>query len=899
MEKTYNPQDIEQPLYEHWEKQGYFKPNGDESQESFCIMIPPPNVTGSLHMGHAFQQTIMDTMIRYQRMQGKNTLWQVGTDHAGIATQMVVERKIAAEEGKTRHDYGREAFIDKIWEWKAESGGTITRQMRRLGNSVDWERERFTMDEGLSNAVKEVFVRLYKEDLIYRGKRLVNWDPKLRTAISDLEVENRESKGSMWHIRYPLADGAKTADGKDYLVVATTRPETLLGDTGVAVNPEDPRYKDLIGKYVILPLVNRRIPIVGDEHADMEKGTGCVKITPAHDFNDYEVGKRHALPMINILTFDGDIRESAQVFDTKGNESDVYSSEIPAEFQKLERFAARKAVVAAVDALGLLEEIKPHDLTVPYGDRGGVVIEPMLTDQWYVRADVLAKPAVEAVENGDIQFVPKQYENMYFSWMRDIQDWCISRQRTWGVPMSLFVHKDTEELHPRTLELMEEVAKRVEVDGIQAWWDLDAKEILGDDADQYVKVPDTLDVWFDSGSTHSSVVDVRPEFAGHAADMYLEGSDQHRGWFMSSLMISTAMKGKAPYRQVLTHGFTVDGQGRKMSKSIGNTVSPQDVMNKLGADILRLWVASTDYTGEMAVSDEILKRAADSYRRIRNTARFLLANLNGFDPAKDMVKPEEMVVLDRWAVGCAKAAQEDILKAYEAYDFHEVVQRLMRFCSVEMGSFYLDIIKDRQYTAKADSVARRSCQTALYHIAEALVRWMAPILSFTADEVWGYLPGEREKYVFTGEWYEGLFGLADSEAMNDAFWDELLKVRGEVNKVIEQARADKKVGGSLEAVVTLYAEPELAAKLTALGDELRFVLLTSGATVADYNDAPADAQQSEVLKGLKVALSKAEGEKCPRCWHYTQDVGKVAEHAEICGRCVSNVAGDGEKRKFA
>lgn len=390
MEKTYNPQDIEQPLYEHWEKQGYFKPNGDESQESFCIMIPPPNVTGSLHMGHAFQQTIMDTMIRYQRMQGKNTLWQVGTDHAGIATQMVVERKIAAEEGKTRHDYGREAFIDKIWEWKAESGGTITRQMRRLGNSVDWERERFTMDEGLSNAVKEVFVRLYKEDLIYRGKRLVNWDPKLRTAISDLEVENRESKGSMWHIRYPLADGAKTADGKDYLVVATTRPETLLGDTGVAVNPEDPRYKDLIGKYVILPLVNRRIPIVGDEHADMEKGTGCVKITPAHDFNDYEVGKRHALPMINILTFDGDIRESAQVFDTKGNESDIYSSEIPAEFQKLERFAARKAVVAAVDALGLLEEIKPHDLTVPYGDRGGVVIEPMLTDQWYVRADVLA-----------------------------------------------------------------------------------------------------------------------------------------------------------------------------------------------------------------------------------------------------------------------------------------------------------------------------------------------------------------------------------------------------------------------------------------------------------------------------------------------------------------------------
>jgi isoleucyl-tRNA synthetase len=353
-----------------------------------------------------------------------------------------------------------------------------------------------------------------------------------------------------------------------------------------------------------------------------------------------------------------------------------------------------------------------------------------------------------------VQWIPDWGQARIESMVANRPDWCISRQRTWGVPMSLFVHKETQELHPRTLELMEEVAKRVEVDGIQAWWDLDSRDILGADADSYEKVPDTLDVWFDSGSTHSSVVDVRPEFAGHAADMYLEGPDQHRGWFMSSLMISTAMKGKAPYRQVLTHGFTVDGQGRKMSKSIGNTVSPQDVMNKLGADILRLWVASTDYTGEMAVSDEILKRAADSYRRIRNTARFLLANLNGFDPAKDMVKPEEMVVLDRWAVGCAQAAQEDILKAYESYDFHEVVQRLMRFCSIEMGSFYLDIIKDRQYTAKADSVARRSCQTALFHIAEALVRWMAPIMSFTADEIWGYLPGDREKYVFTGEWYK-------------------------------------------------------------------------------------------------------------------------------------------------
>ncbi|MCP5079243.1 MAG: valine--tRNA ligase, partial [Psychromonas sp.] len=432
MEKTYNPTAIEQKNYQEWEEKGYFKPHGDTDKESYCIMIPPPNVTGSLHMGHAFQDTIMDTLTRYQRMQGKNTLWQMGTDHAGIATQMVVERKVAAEEGKTKNDYGREAFIDKIWDWKKESGGNISKQMRRLGTSVDWDTERFTMDPGMSQAVQDVFVKLFQEDLIYRGKRLVNWDPKLHTAISDLEVENQEKKGHMWHFRYPLADGVLTADGKDHIVIATTRPETMLGDTGIAVNAEDPRYQSLIGKFIELPLVGRRIPIVADEHADMEKGTGCVKITPAHDFNDYEVGKRHQLPMINILTFDAHILDTAEVFDTKGEKSEAYNTDLPAQFQGLERFAARKAIVAALDELGLLDEVKDHELSVPYGDRGGVVIEPMLTDQWYVRADVLAKPAIEAVENGDINFVPKQYENMYFSWMRGIQDWCISRQLWWG-----------------------------------------------------------------------------------------------------------------------------------------------------------------------------------------------------------------------------------------------------------------------------------------------------------------------------------------------------------------------------------------------------------------------------------------------------------------------------------
>ena len=708
MEKTYNPQDIEQPLYEHWEKQGYFKPNGDESKESFCIMIPPPNVTGSLHMGHAFQQTIMDTMIRYQRMQGKNTLWQAGTDHAGIATQMVVERKIAAEEGKTRHDYGRDAFIDKIWQWKAESGGTITRQMRRLGNSVDWERERFTMDEGLSNAVKEVFVRLYKEDLIYRGKRLVNWDPKLRTAISDLEVENRESKGSMWHIRYPLADGAKTADGKDYLVVATTRPETVLGDTGVAVNPEDPRYKDLIGKFVILPLVDRRIPIVGDEHADMEKGTGCVKITPAHDFNDYEVGKRHALPMINILTFDGDIRETAEVYDTKGNESDVYSNAIPTEFQKLERFAARKAVVAAIDALGLLEEIKPHDLTVPYGDRSGVVIEPMLTDQWYVRADVLAKPAVEAVENGDIQFVPKQYENMYFSWMRDIQDWCISRQLWWGHRIPAWYDNDGNVYVGRT------------EDEVRQENNLGADVALRQDED-------VLDTWFSSALWTFSTLgwpentDALRQF--HPTSVMVSGFDIIFFWIARMIMMTMHFikdengKPQVPFKTVYMTGLIRDDEGQKMSKSKGNVIDPLDMVD--GISLPELLEKRTGNMMQPQLAEKIAKRTEKQFP-------------NGIEPhGTDAL---------RFTLAALASTGRDInwdMKRLEGYrNFCNKLWNASRFEFTwnQFCDWYLELTKPVM-TGGSESELRGTRHT-LVTVLEGLLRLAHPIIPFITETIW-------------------------------------------------------------------------------------------------------------------------------------------------------------------
>ncbi len=759
---TYNPQEIEQPIYQHWEESGYFKPNGDKSQPSYCIAIPPPNVTGSLHMGHAFQQTIMDALIRYHRMQGNNTLWQSGSDHAGIATQMVVERKIAAEENKTRHDYGREAFIEKIWQWKAESGGSITKQMRRLGDSVDWDRERFTMDEGLSNAVKEVFVRLYQEDLIYRGKRLVNWDPKLRTAISDLEVENREVKGSMWHLRYPLADGVKTAEGKDYLVVATTRPETLFGDTGVAVNPEDPRYKDLIGKFVILPFVNRRIPIVGDEHADMTKGTGCVKITPAHDFNDYEVGRRHQLPMINILTFDGDIRAQAEVFDTNGEPSTAHTTDIPAQFQNLERFAARKLVVAQCETQGILEKIEPHDLTIPYGDRGGVVIEPMLTDQWYVRAKVLAEPAIAAVKNGDIQFVPKQYENMYFSWMNDIQDWCISRQLWWGhrIPAwydnqgNVYVGRDEAEVR-RENNLAADI------------------ELSQDD--------DVLDTWFSSALWTFSTLgwpEKTDDLATfHPTNVLVTGFDIIFFWVARMIMMTMHFikdehgKPQVPFKTVYVTGLIRDEEGQKMSKSKGNVIDPLDMIDGIsladllekrtgnmmqpqlaekiakrtekqfpngieahGTDALRFTLAALASTGRDINWD--LKRL-EGYRnfcnKLWNASRYVLMNTQDHDCGFNGGELDYSLA-DKWILSEFNQTVKTYREAFDTYRFDLAANILYEFTWNQFCDWYLELTKS--VLANGDQNQQRAARHTLVTVLEALLRLAHPIIPFITEAIW-------------------------------------------------------------------------------------------------------------------------------------------------------------------
>ncbi|MFL7009745.1 valine--tRNA ligase [Enterovibrio norvegicus] len=767
MEKTYNPTSIETALYQRWEEAGYFKPHGDTSKDAYSIMIPPPNVTGSLHMGHAFQDTIMDTLIRCERMKGKNTLWQVGTDHAGIATQMVVERKIAAEEGKTKHDYGREAFIDKIWEWKGESGGTITKQLRRLGASVDWDRERFTMDDGLSNAVQEVFVRLFQEDLIYRGKRLVNWDPKLHTAISDLEVENKDVKGHMWHFRYPLADGVKTADGKDYIVVATTRPETMLGDTGVAVNPEDPRYKALIGKEIMLPIVNRRIPIVGDEHADMEKGTGCVKITPAHDFNDYEVGKRHQLPMINILTFNADIRDSAEVFNTNGEASEAYNSELPEAYRGMERFAARKAIVAEFDTLGLLEEIKDHDLTVPYGDRGGVVIEPMLTDQWYVRAATLAKPAVEAVENGDIQFVPKQYENMYFSWMRDIQDWCISRQLWWGHRIPAWYDNDGNVYVGRSEEEVREQNNLAPV------------VVLRQD-------DDVLDTWFSSAlwtfGTQGWPEQTPDLKTFHPSDVLVTGFDIIFFWVARMIMMTMHFckdedgKPQVPFKTVYVTGLIRDENGDKMSKSKGNVLDPIDMIDGIdleslvekrcgnmmqpqlaakiekntrkafeggiepyGTDALRFTLAAMASTGRDINWD--MKRL-EGYRnfcnKLWNASRYVLMNAEDQDCGTSLSQEQraamEFSLADKWIESQFQLAAKDFNAHIENFRLDMAANTLYEFIWNQFCDWYLELTKPVLW--KGTEAQQQATRYTLITVLEKTLRLAHPVLPYITESIW-------------------------------------------------------------------------------------------------------------------------------------------------------------------
>ncbi|VFP79955.1 isoleucine--tRNA ligase [Candidatus Erwinia haradaeae] len=893
-----------------------------KGRKIFLLHDGPPYANGNIHIGHAVNKIFKDIIIKAKNLSGYNAPYIPGWDCHGLPIEHQVEKIF----GKPGVQISEADFRIACRKYATQQVNEQKTDFIRLGVLGAWDDPYQTMNFHTEANIIRALGKIIKNGHLYKGIKPVQWCLDCCSAMADAEVEYYEKVSPSIMVLFDVIDIKKVktkfdilyVHGPISLVIWTTTPWTLPANRAISVHPKFkyqlvqikdralilatelvPKVMENIGittwdilgningkdlEHIKLqhPFLTQTSSIILNENVTLEAGTGVVHIAPDHGLDDYDISQKYTINTINPVGADG-----------------CYLPGISPQLEGMNVFKAQDIILKILrqnNALLHLENIK-HSYPHCWRHKSPIIFRA--TPQWFISMDQneLRQHAIKQIES--VSWIPKWGKARMREMLIDRPDWCISRQRTWGVPMTLFIHKHTQELHPDSLNILEIIAKKVEKDGIQAWWNLNTSKILGSDTQNYIPVPDTLDVWFDSGSTNYSVIDTMPEYRGNIPDIYLEGSDQHRGWFMSSLIISTAIKGTAPYKQVLTHGFTVDGYGKKMSKSQNNTIRPRDIINKVGADILRLWAASTSYSGEIAFSEKILQRSIDSYRRIRNTARFLLSNLTGFHPMQHKVNKENMLILDRWAIGRTLEAQNSIITSYETYQFHEVVQRITHFCSIEMGSFYLDIIKDRQYTTKADSLARRSCQTALWYISEALVRWIAPIISFTADEIWHHIPGKRACYVFTEEWFQDLFSLSDHEKMNNIFWDELIKVRGEVNKVIEQSRVDKQIKTSLEVSITLYANTELASKLISLNEELRFVLLTSEVEVLDITNAPDHAYQSTLLTDLKIVLKKLKTKKCLRCWHYTKDVGHHDIHTDICKRCVTNIFGNGEKRKFA
>lgn len=894
LENAYNPSDVENGMYQVWEDKGYFQPSYDK-QQSFSIALPPPNVTGSLHMGHGFNNAIMDTLTRYHRMLGENTLWQPGTDHAGIATQMVVERQLNAQ-GIKRHDLGREKFLEKIWEWKAESGGNITRQIRRLGSSVDWSRERFTMDDGLSNAVKEVFVRLYEDGLIYRGKRLVNWDTKLQTALSDLEVENHDEKGSLWHFRYYLTDkNAKTQDGKNYLIVATTRPETLLGDTAVAVNPEDARYQHLIGQTVTLPITGRIVPIVGDDKAvDMEFGTGCVKITPAHDFNDYETGKRHNLPMINIFDNSAHILPEMQIFtDLQTKEPQLETT--PSEYAGLERFAARKKMVEQSEAEGWLEEIKPHDLKVPKGDRSNTIVEPWLTDQWYVSIEKLAKPAIEAVEDGRTEFVPAQYKNMYMAWMRDIQDWCISRQLWWGhrIPAwyddegNIYVGRDEAEVRQK-YHLADSLALRQDSDVLDTWfssalWTFSTLDWTGElNFDDYSQALKTF----------------------HPTSVLVTGFDIIFFWVARMMMMTLYfIKDKdgnpqVPFKTVYVHGLVRDGQGQKMSKSKGNVLDPIDLIDGIdletlvakrttglmnpkdaqkiekatrkefadgipafGTDALRFTFTSLASTGRDINFD--LKRIEGNRNfcnKIWNATRFVLMNCVDKDGNALNIDKTVNTALwelpEQWIVSRLNSTVKAIHEHMSQYRFDLVSQDIYEFIWNEYCDWYVELAKSSLNDESVSAERKAQIRYVLLNCLEVAMRFTHPIMPYITESIWQTIAPIIDKKA-TDSIMTAAFPTADDSLISLQTEHDMTWLQALIG-AIRNIRGEMKLGNAVRLPVLLdNISDEETARLSRIENQFKSLAKVDTLTIVNASDG-ADKElplsSSSMVGQLKVLV---------------------------------------------
>jgi isoleucyl-tRNA synthetase len=914
---------------ERWNSIGLYQKLREigKDRPKFVLHDGPPYANGSIHIGHAVNKILKDMIVRSKTLAGFDAPYVPGWDCHGLP----IEHKVEVTHGKNLP-------ADKTRELcRAYASEQIEGQKTefiRLGVLGDWSNPYKTMN--FSNEAGEIraLAEMVKGGFVFKGLKPVNWCFDCGSALAEAEVEYADKKSPTIDVAFPIADPQALADafglpglGKPAAaVIWTTTPWTIPANQALNVHPEfQYALVDIGDRLLVLaeelvesslarfgvegtvvavtegaklelinfrhPFYDRLSPVYLADYVELGAGTGLVHCSPAYGVDDFNICKQYGLTNDDII---GPVQSNG-----------VYVESLEF-FGGQFIFKANQNIVDKLAEVGALmhTEVVSHSYMHCWRHKTPLIYRA--TAQWFVgmdkqpeSGDTLRVRAVKAIE--ETQFVPAWGQARLHSMIANRPDWCISRQRNWGVPIPFFLHKATGELHPRTVELMEQVAQRVEQEGIEAWFKLDASELLGDEASQYDKISDTLDVWFDSGTTHWHVLRGSHPM-GHAsgprADLYLEGSDQHRGWFHSSLLTGCAIDNHAPYRELLTHGFTVDENGRKMSKSLGNVIAPQKVNDTLGADIMRLWVSATDYSGEMAVSETILQRSADAYRRIRNTARFLLSNLSGFDPATDLLPADQMIALDRWAVDRALLLQRELEEHYGEYRFWNVYSKVHNFCVQELGGFYLDIIKDRQYTTGANSIPRRSCQTALYHISEALVRWIAPILAFTADELWQYLPGERNESVMLNTWYQGLTELPEGFEMDRAYWQRVMDVKVAVNKEMENLRAAKVIGGNLQAEVTLYADEHLSADLDKLGDELRFVLITSKAGVAPLLQAPAEAVVTDVA-GLKLKVVKSGYTKCARCWHFREDVGVSAAHPEICARCVDNIDGAGEVRHYA
>ncbi len=909
---------------QNWQEKDLYQKIRDAriGRKRYVLHDGPPYANGDIHIGHAVNKILKDMIVKARTLNGEDAPYVPGWDCHGLPIEHQVEKNIGKAGVKVEVDTFRQACRD--YAHKQIENQKV--DFIRLGVLGDWDNPYLTMNYDTEANIVRSLGKIIENGHLHKGDKPVHWCTDCGSALAEAEVDYKDKTSPAIDVKFPVVDqqtflsllDGEPGQGPLSVLIWTTTPWTLPANLAVSLNPgfdyvvvqidgeqlflaegllEEAMARYGIEEYKVLahgkgealenqklrhPFYDRESLLVIGDHVTLEAGTGAVHTAPGHGQDDFVIGKKYGLEIYNPVGDNGCFLPSTEFFAGE------------------HVFKANDQVIEKLRENNALLHVEKFAHSYPHCWRHKTPIIFRATPQWFISMEQAGLRDLAMAEIRKVQWVPSWGQARIESMIENRPDWCISRQRFWGVPIPLFVHKETQEIHPRTAELIEEVALQIEQEGIQAWFSLKAENLLGDEAGQYSKLSDTLDVWFDSGTTHFSVLqhDEHDRFT-FPADMYLEGSDQHRGWFHSSLLASCAMHGRAPYKQVLTHGFTVDAKGMKMSKSVGNVVAPNKVMKTLGADILRLWVASTDYSGEMSISDEILKRTADSYRRIRNTLRFLLANTNGFEPDQHQVAADKMLALDSWIVAETLCLQNELKELYNAYQFHTAIQKIHNFCSEILGGFYLDVIKDRQYTTQTDSRARRSCQTAMYHVVEAMTRWIAPILSFTADEIWENLPGKHEELgVFVAEWYEGLSAY-DNADIKPEVWDLLGQVRAEVTRALESLRQDGKIGSGLDAEVTIQADASMLDQLSAISKELRFVLITSEANLAPLDDSVKDIVKLANGSAFAINAVPSEHAKCVRCWHHRPEVGTDDKHPELCSRCIDNVDGDGESRNHA